>query len=92
MLQRADVICLEDYAKGLLSEEFCQTVISEARAAGKAVLVDPGRVGDWSKYTGATVLTPNRAELEIGGRRGGERPGVAGRRPSLGGVTCDSMH
>jgi D-glycero-beta-D-manno-heptose-7-phosphate kinase len=34
-----------------------------ARAAGKAVLVDP-KGSDYSRYSGATVITPNRAELQ----------------------------
>ncbi|RMF85296.1 MAG: bifunctional heptose 7-phosphate kinase/heptose 1-phosphate adenyltransferase [Planctomycetota bacterium] len=64
-----DVICLEDYAKGLLSELLCQAVIAAAKQAGKPVLVDPGRRADWSKFRGASVLTPNRAELEVGVER-----------------------
>lgn len=61
-----DVICLEDYAKGVLMPRFCQQVIAAARRAGKPVLVDPGRLSDWSRYEGATAMTPNRAELEMG--------------------------
>ena len=68
-LAECDVVCLEDYAKGLLSESLCQGVIAAARKAGKAVLVDPGRRADWSKFRGASVLTPNRAELEVGVER-----------------------
>jgi rfaE bifunctional protein kinase chain/domain len=37
-------------------------MISKARAAGKAVLVDP-KGDDWERYRGASVITPNRAEL-----------------------------
>ncbi len=60
-----DVVCLEDYAKGVLSEEVCRTIIGAAREAGKPVYVDPARKPEWEKYAGATLLTPNRAELEI---------------------------
>lgn len=60
-----DVVCLEDYAKGLLSPEMCRAVIELARKRGKPVLVDPAKT-DWSKYRGATLLTPNRAEFEHG--------------------------
>jgi D-beta-D-heptose 7-phosphate kinase/D-beta-D-heptose 1-phosphate adenosyltransferase len=62
----ADVVCLEDYAKGLLSPEVCERIIAEARKSDKPVLVDPSRSGDWQRYRGATLLTPNRAELELG--------------------------
>ena len=62
-LPRADVVCLEDYAKGLLADGICQRLINQARAAGKPVVVDPGRTRGWERYRGATLLTPNRAEL-----------------------------
>lgn len=61
-----DVVCLEDYAKGVLCETLCHEVIRLARAAGKPVLVDPPRDRNWEKYRGATLMTPNRSELEIG--------------------------
>jgi rfaE bifunctional protein kinase chain/domain len=38
-------------------------MIEKARAAGKRVLVDP-KGSDYSRYRGATVITPNRAELQ----------------------------
>jgi D-glycero-beta-D-manno-heptose-7-phosphate kinase len=42
-------------------------MISMARAAGKAVLVDP-KGDDYARYRGATVLTPNRSEFrEVAG-------------------------
>lgn len=64
-LNAAEVVCLEDYAKGLLCAETCGAIIGMARQAGRPVLVDPARERDWEKYRGATLLTPNRAELEI---------------------------
>lgn len=64
-LAQADVVCLEDYAKGVLSPSICTAVIAAARAARKDVFVDPARIPDWQRYAGATLLTPNRAELEI---------------------------
>lgn len=64
-LPEVDVVCLEDYAKGVLSPQMCGAVIAAARRQGKPVFVDPARAPEWEKYTGATLLTPNRAELEI---------------------------
>ncbi len=61
---QVDVVCIEDYNKGVCTEEMCQGVIRAARAAGKPVLVDPARLDDYSKYRGATVITPNRTEAE----------------------------
>ena len=43
-------------------------MIELARAAGKPILVDP-KGDDYSRYAGATLITPNRAELrEVVGR------------------------
>ena len=55
-----DAVLFSDYGKGGLTH--LPRMIESARRAGKPVLVDPkGR--DWSRYAGATVVTPNRAEL-----------------------------
>ena len=60
-LKDAQVVVLSDYGKGSLSA--VQELIGAARAAGKTVLVDPkGR--DFSKYKGASLITPNLSELE----------------------------
>jgi D-beta-D-heptose 7-phosphate kinase/D-beta-D-heptose 1-phosphate adenosyltransferase len=69
-LPRVSLVCLEDYDKGMLSPATCQAIVAAARHAGKPVLVDPARSPEWEKYAGATLLTPNRAEMEIAyGRR-----------------------
>jgi len=59
------VVCLEDYDKGLLTKSLCRRIIEAAQKAGKPVLVDPARLNDYSKYAGATILTPNRTEFRI---------------------------
>ena len=56
----SDVVILSDYGKGGLTH--IAEMIRLARAAGKPVLVDP-KGDDYTKYTGATVITPNRSEL-----------------------------
>lgn len=61
LLEASDVLVLSDYAKGALPDP--QALIGAARRAGVPVLVDPkGR--DYARYRGATLLTPNLAELE----------------------------
>ena len=55
------VVILSDYAKGLLSTDMCQQVISTCSAKGIPVLVDP-KGHDYSKYKNATALTPNKKE------------------------------
>lgn len=56
-----DIVVLSDYAKGTLAEPVA--LIAAARAAGKPVLVDP-KGADFSRYRGATAMTPNLAEFE----------------------------
>ena len=56
-----DAILFSDYGKGGLTH--IARMIEGARAAGKPVLVDP-KGHDYSRYRGATVITPNRAELQ----------------------------
>jgi len=55
-----DAVLFSDYGKGGLTH--IPQMIEFARAAGKPVLVDP-KGSDYSRYSGATVITPNRAEL-----------------------------
>lgn len=61
-LNNADIVCLQDYNKGLLTADVCTQMIKLANQAKKMVLVDPSPVSDYSKYTDATVITPNRQE------------------------------
>jgi D-beta-D-heptose 7-phosphate kinase/D-beta-D-heptose 1-phosphate adenosyltransferase len=63
-LKRCDVVCLEDYNKGVCTPELCEAVIDKARRAGKPVLVDPAGITDYRKYRGCTAITPNRTEAE----------------------------
>ena len=66
LLSAYDIVLMSDYGKGGLTH--IGPMISAARAAGLKVLVDP-KGEDYSRYSGATVLTPNRAELrEVVGR------------------------
>lgn len=55
------IVVLSDYAKGLLSVDVCQDIISTCVAKEIPVLVDP-KGSDYSKYKGATALTPNKKE------------------------------
>jgi D-glycero-beta-D-manno-heptose-7-phosphate kinase len=59
-LADCDVVILSDYGKGGLTH--IGEMIRAAKAAGKAVLVDP-KGDDYTRYAGVSVITPNRAEL-----------------------------
>jgi D-beta-D-heptose 7-phosphate kinase/D-beta-D-heptose 1-phosphate adenosyltransferase len=58
----ASVVVLSDYAKGVLTEEVCRSLIGEAQRRGVPVLVDP-KSRDFTRYRGATAICPNLKEL-----------------------------
>ena len=59
----ANAVVVSDYGKGVLTDEVLSEVMERAQAARVPVIVDPsGR--DYERYRGATVVSPNRAELE----------------------------
>jgi D-beta-D-heptose 7-phosphate kinase/D-beta-D-heptose 1-phosphate adenosyltransferase len=62
-LADSEIVILSDYAKGVLSNSVLAQAISIARRAGKRIIVDP-KSESFEKYRGATVLTPNRHELQ----------------------------
>ena len=64
-LSTADIVCLQDYNKGLLTDGLCERMISLARQKQKQVIVDPAFIADYSKYAGATAITPNRQEASL---------------------------
>ncbi|MBC5784842.1 D-glycero-beta-D-manno-heptose-7-phosphate kinase [Ramlibacter sp. USB13] len=61
LLPRQQAILFSDYGKGGLAH--IPRMIAAARAANKPVLIDP-KGEDYARYRGATVITPNRAELQ----------------------------
>jgi D-beta-D-heptose 7-phosphate kinase/D-beta-D-heptose 1-phosphate adenosyltransferase len=63
LLPSVDGIVCSDYRKGVCTRELLQPLFARARSAGRPIVVDP-KVGDFTLYAGATVLTPNLAEVE----------------------------
>jgi D-beta-D-heptose 7-phosphate kinase/D-beta-D-heptose 1-phosphate adenosyltransferase len=61
-LPQCGAVVLSDYAKGVLTPRVIRAIIDRARQLGKPVVVDP-KGHDYSVYRGATLITPNRAEL-----------------------------
>lgn len=61
LLPRHQAVLFSDYGKGGLAH--VAQMIAAARAAGRVVLIDP-KGSDYSRYSGATAITPNRAELQ----------------------------
>src|SRR5690606_12207944 len=74
-LPGSKAVVVSDYAKGLLTEEILRAVIDLARAAGIPVLADP-KGKRYGKYSGATILTPNKREAAEACSMDESEPGV----------------
>lgn len=68
-LGRCDAFVISDYAKGLVTDRLLREVITAAREAGTPVVADP-KSADFTRYSGASLLTPNLSEI----RRASARP------------------
>ncbi len=60
-LGKAGAVILSDYGKGALTD--VMKMVATCRDAGVPVLVDP-KGADFSKYAGASLITPNQSEFE----------------------------
>ncbi|MGH8141007.1 MAG: D-glycero-beta-D-manno-heptose-7-phosphate kinase [Steroidobacteraceae bacterium] len=91
-LEAAQIVVLSDYAKGVLTDALAAAVIASARAAGRPVLVDP-KSRSFEKYRGATILTPNRLELQAacGQDCESDEQVVAGARSLLAQDLCEAL-
>ena len=61
MLPEIDAIIVEDYAKGLLHQDFVDAIAALAKKAGKILAVDPNP-GNILHWKGVSVIKPNRSE------------------------------
>ena len=61
LLTGADLLIISDYAKGTLTKTVLESTIESARKRNIPILVDP-KGKDYSKFKGASVITPNRRE------------------------------
>jgi D-beta-D-heptose 7-phosphate kinase/D-beta-D-heptose 1-phosphate adenosyltransferase len=64
-LRACGALLISDYAKGVCTPELLAEIFTVAAAAALPVIVDPARVPDFSRYAGATLVKPNRAEAEL---------------------------
>ena len=58
---KAAAIIVSDYAKGVCDPDTCAAVVAAGTRRGIPVIVDP-KSSDFTRYAGATVITPNRSE------------------------------
>lgn len=61
-LDNSVVLCLEDYAKGVIDQRLCHTLVERANQMGVISLVDPSPKASYETYRGCTCVTPNRIE------------------------------
>jgi len=59
------VLAIQDHNKGVVTDQSAPGFIEAARRAGRKVVVDPALIADYSRYRGATLLTPNRYEAAM---------------------------
>ncbi len=60
-IHETDCIVVSDYAKGMITPSIMREVMAIAKPAGVPVVIDP-KVGHFSYYRGATIITPNHLE------------------------------
>jgi D-beta-D-heptose 7-phosphate kinase / D-beta-D-heptose 1-phosphate adenosyltransferase len=65
--EAADAVILSDYGKAVLGPKVIAAVIARARAVGVPVFVDP-KGEDFTRYRGASCITPNQKELALAAR------------------------
>ena len=58
LIKDYDIVLISDYGKGLLTKQLTPSIIKIANKHNKKILIDP-KGSDYSKYTGAYLLTPN---------------------------------
>ncbi|HEX3149437.1 MAG TPA: D-glycero-beta-D-manno-heptose 1-phosphate adenylyltransferase [Gemmataceae bacterium] len=64
-IQRADVVLVSDYDKGVCTPAVLATTVDAARQRGIRVIADPIRGRGYEKYRGCSSITPNRLEAGI---------------------------
>lgn len=63
-LSQCAVLCIEDYNKGVVTNDVTAAVMEMAAKRDIPVIVDPAAINDYSRYAGASLVTPNRTETE----------------------------
>ena len=64
LIESIDILILSDYGKGLLTDDLTKKLIKLATDNNTPVIIDP-KGKDYSKYKGASYITPNRKELSL---------------------------
>ncbi|NGX60527.1 MAG: Bifunctional protein HldE [Chlamydiae bacterium] len=67
LMEECQIVAISDYGKEFLSHALLGVVIEMAKARHVPVIVDP-KGNDFTKYRGATILTPNLSEAYAAAR------------------------
>ncbi len=62
LIPSSDIVVVEDYAKGVISQKLVSDIAQKAKELGKRVLVDPHRDTPGSFYRGVDLIKPNYEE------------------------------
>jgi rfaE bifunctional protein kinase chain/domain len=62
VVTRMDVVILQDYAKGVVSQNLVKQVVEICKKHGKKLLVDPTRSNPGEFYSGVDLIKPNYEE------------------------------
>ncbi len=63
-IPQVDVVLISDYGKGLITQKLLSRLMASAQKHQKMSIVDPKGL-DFSKYSGASLLTPNKKEAAL---------------------------
>lgn len=63
-IPETDVVIVSDYGKGLITKSLMAVIVESAKKHGKITMTDPKGL-DYSKYSGVTMITPNRKEAAL---------------------------
>ena len=64
VIPETDVVIVSDYGKGLITKTLMARVVKSVKKHGKIIIADPKGL-DYSKYSGVTLITPNRKEAAL---------------------------
>ena len=65
LLPKADIVVVQDYAKGVICEDLVASIVDRSQKAGIPVLTDPHRTAPLSRYRGVDLIKPNHEESLI---------------------------
>jgi D-beta-D-heptose 7-phosphate kinase/D-beta-D-heptose 1-phosphate adenosyltransferase len=64
MMPNVDAVLVSDYGKGMITKSLVSRLVASAKKHQKVIIADPKGL-DFTKYTGVTILTPNKKETGL---------------------------